>query len=78
MARAFQLLREGNLKYAFMEAGTASELAVDERMREFTKGSQGLHKVTQDFFSLPKPLKLVVLTQSVTCALSRMSCRFLS
>jgi hypothetical protein len=64
VARAYQLLREGNLKYAFVEAGTAFELAAALKMKVFVGDSERLQKAAKQFYDLPVPLRLVAVTQN--------------
>jgi hypothetical protein len=59
--QANRLLDEGKLRSAFLEAGTAFELAASEKFEQFAGGSSQLMSYSGSFFELPEPTKLVVL-----------------
>jgi hypothetical protein len=66
LAKAHQLLDQGDLRYAFIEGVSAMELAIAERLRKAHKGTTKLEKAVEPFYGLTNRAQLVAMVSQVT------------
>jgi hypothetical protein len=59
--RAHELLDQGLVRYALLEAATLAELAVEEYLKERVKRDKGRLMAIQQFWELPLRAKLVIV-----------------
>ena len=71
ISRAHQLSDEGNLKYAFVEAVAALDIAIGEFLRNKISNDPALLKSCSSFLSLSLPAQMVVLISTMGSISSR-------